>query len=318
MRATKLTTLFMAVLPMLVLGVLSSATPAQGDSFAEYATRCRTEIGKIPAFSCADGVVVPITVNGKTPTVYTKNMTCDRPALLPNGPESDGQCVPGSRILNLSNANHQVSVMCRQKRIRPKDSLNFDEIDVIAHNPKTGATCWFQATATSGGAIDGTAVPSPTDPSSGNFYNRPEAVVHDGCGNCHDNDPFMYSPFVGQVWGWVPVNPFGRYFHVNLPELEFDSWPTTQISPRDSTCTGCHRIGVNETCGQLANWATGRERPPGSDPKAASYPLSHSMPPFHGQTEDAWRVINQEAANKIYDCCLDPTRPECRASAIPR
>jgi len=245
-------------------------------------------------------------------------MTCDRPALLPNGNDSDGQCVPYSRILDLSDQLRQASVMCRQKNIRAADSMEFDEIDIIAHNPVSGATCWFQASAAPGQSIDGTAVPSPTDPDSADFFNDPKTVFDDGCGTCHDNDPFMHSPFVGQVWSWVPVNPFGPYYHVNVEGLGFDTWPTTQILPRDSTCTGCHRIGIDETCGQLADWATGKAVPPGADALAASYPLSHAMPPFHGQTEHSWDVVNGAATDAISACCLDPTRPICNAVEIER
>ncbi len=294
------------------------AAPVQAGIYDNYAAQCRAEIGEIPAFSCADGVTIPVTVNGQTPATYSKDVTCDRPSLLPNGSDSDGQCVPGSRIVNLSTNDTQISVMCRQKHIRPEGSMDFDEIDVISHSPTTRATCWFQASALSGTTIDGTTVPSPTDPASTSFFNAPQDVVHDGCGTCHDNDPFMYSPFVGQVWAHVPQNPFGPYWHVDIPGLGFDTWPTTQILPRDSTCTACHRIGVHETCGQLTDWATGRQIAPGADPRGASYPLSHSMPPYHRQTERSWDVINEQAVDDIAACCLDPTRPMCNASAIKR
>lgn len=281
-----------------------------------YSDACRVELGELPAFSCADGVAVPVTLNGQTPTDYTPNMTCDRPALLNNGAQSDGQCVPYSRILNLSDETRQISVMCRQKTIRAADSMAFDEIDIIAHNPDTGATCWFQKTSGYGKPIDGTEVPSPT--ASPEYYNDPKVVAEDGCGNCHDNDPFMFSPFVGQIWGEVPVNPFGLYYHVNVDGLEFDQWPTTQIQPRDSTCIGCHRIGVDQTCGQLADWATGQVIPPGANALAADYPLSRSMPPFHGLTLRSWTAINSQAVDIIASCCNDPTQQMCNATPIRR
>jgi len=301
-----------------LIPALMLAIPASADTYANYAAQCRAEIGDIPGFSCDEGVTVPITVNGVTPGNYSKDMTCDLPALLPNGSNSDGQCVPYSRILNLSDDDRQITVMCRQKHIRAADSLDFDEIDVIAHNPITGATCWFQASAAQGGVVDGSDVPSPTQANSAKFFNAPEAVVKDGCGTCHDNDPFMYSPFVGQVWHEVPTNPFGPYYHVNTGELGFDTWPTTQILPRDSTCTGCHRIGVQETCGQLADWATGQVAPPGANALAEAYPLSHSMPPDHGQALATWNVINQASVAAINACCLDPTQPLCNATSIQR
>jgi len=45
--------------------------------------------------------------------------------------------------------------MCRQKRIRAAGSLQYDELDIVAHNPMSGATCWFQASPRNGRPIDG-------------------------------------------------------------------------------------------------------------------------------------------------------------------
>ena len=48
----------------------------------------------------------------------------------------------------------------------------------------------------------------------------------------------------------MPTSPFGPYYHI-APEFGFGKWPLTSITPRDSTCVGCHRIGVEHTCGEL-------------------------------------------------------------------
>ena len=294
--------------------LLLMAVPAFAQtSVKEYAAQCRDLVGDIPVFQCADGASVPITIDGQPVTDYVPDMTCDRPALLNNGPNSDGQCVPYSRILNLSNDKTQVAVMCRQKVIRGPDQMEFSEIDVIAHNPATGATCWFQATEDDV-PVSGIDVPSPTQAIDNSFWNTPVEVAADGCGNCHDNDPFMYSPFVGQVWGQVPVNPMGAYFHVGD---DFNDWPLTSLDMRDNTCTGCHRIGIDQTCGQLAEWATGIDIPPGADAAAASFPLSHSMPPEHGLTELAWNVIHKQSIDDLRSCCLDNTQSFCVPTAIP-
>ncbi|MCI5086006.1 MAG: hypothetical protein MRY67_08805, partial [Rhodovulum sp.] len=146
---------------LLALGL--SAPAALADDFDTYAQACKQAVGDLPPISCAEGVPVPITVDGHTPSSYSKDMTCDRPGLLANGDNSDGQCVPYSRILNLSNDTMQVSVMCRQKTIRDETSSTYDEIDVIAHNPQTGATCWFMAKDEEAGGVSGENVPSPTE-----------------------------------------------------------------------------------------------------------------------------------------------------------
>lgn len=292
----------------------------ESEDHENYALQCVEDVTDIPAFSCGDGAVIPVTVNGTVVTYdsFQTGMDCDRPALLSNGHGSDGQCVPGSRILNLSTETAQISAMCRQKHNRPRDDLAFDEIDIIAHNPNTGATCWFQAKAEHpDDPIDGTLIASPTMPNTPPIWADPEAVVADGCGNCHDNDPFMYSPFVGQVWGEVPANPLGPYFHVGA-EFGFDQWPTQTFDLRDNTCLGCHRIGRQETCNALTDWMTGRAVPEGANPLAQQYPLSHAMPPEHGLTRAAWSTFHSTSIAEIKSCCEDPDQQMCALTELPK
>ncbi|MCR8548966.1 hypothetical protein M4578_14100 [Salipiger sp. P9] len=319
--------LALAAVTPLAVTFLTAPDPAAAQSASQiYGQSCTADIAAIPSFDCAEGVTVPVTVDGMAVTDRAP-ATCDRPALLDNGAGSDGQCVPFSRILNLSTETAQISVMCRQKKYRAEGSTDYDEIDVIAHNPASGATCWFQAKAAPGETVSGVAVPSPTDAVDASFWETPESVVADGCGNCHDNDPFMYSPFVGQVWAHVPVNPFGPYGHVD-PGFGFAAWPTQAMNMRDSTCTGCHRIGSGllnppdpsaekpGSCGQLAAWMTGLATPAGADVQAAAYPLSHAMPPEFGQTEDAWNVIYAQSSAMVQSCCADPTQEICALTPI--
>lgn len=292
-----------------------------------YGKACINAIGPVPSFDCATGVLVPVTIDA-IPVTDHAPAECDHPALLDNGAGSEGQCVPFSRILNLSTTSSQISVMCRQKQFRSASATGYDEIDVIAHNPATGATCWFQAKAEPGDTVSGAAVPSPTSATNNSFWQSPEIVVRDGCGTCHDNDPFMYSPFVGQVWAHVPVNPFGPYGHVDAG-FGFSQWPTTAMNMRDSTCTGCHRIGSGSliskdddgglkpgTCGALAAWMTGLVLPVGSDAWASRYPGSRTMPPVSALSEDAWTVIHGASASLVQTCCADPTQEICGLTEI--
>ena len=299
--------------------VFAEETQIATEMHATYVLQCTEEVSQIADFSCGDGVVIPVTVNGAeiTPATFAPQMTCDRPALLSNGSGSDGQCVPGSRILDLSTQDMQISAMCRQKRNRDAASLMFDEIDVIAHNPATGATCWFQASATGPDApLDGTQVSSPTTLDGPHIWKNPVDVAGENCGDCHDNDPFMYSPFLGQVWDAVPTNPLGAYYHVGA-ELGFDAWPTTVFDMRDNTCVGCHRIGKDHTCDSLTQWMTGTP-PVGADPAAQDFPLSHAMPPEHGQTFAAWSTFHDKSVAQIQSCCAKPEQAMCNATQIPR
>ena len=133
--------LALAAVTPLAVTFLTAPDPAAAQSASQiYGQSCAADIAAIPSFDCAEGVTVPVTVDGMAVTDHAP-ATCDRPALLDNGAGSDGQCVPFSRILNLSTDTAQISVMCRQKHYRPETSTEYDEIDVIAHNPASGATC---------------------------------------------------------------------------------------------------------------------------------------------------------------------------------
>lgn len=291
------------------------------DPRVQYAKMCADLIDPIPSFSCGDGVIVPVW-NGDTEVTFDNFepfMDCNQPALLDNGgPEkSQGQCVPGSRIINLSTAKAQVSVMCRAKNNRPADALLYDEIDVIAHNPASGATCWFQASAPSVDApLEGEVVPSPTALLEPDFWKEPKDVAGDGCGVCHDNDPFMYSPFVGQVWDNVPSNPLGPYWHVGA-EFGFGEWPLKVFDLRDNTCVGCHRIGPYHTSGTLTDWMTGRDLPDGANYTLEDFEASHTMPPGHGMTKETWDVFYEDSVAQIIACHIDQNAPDCHLTDLP-
>ncbi|SDE53952.1 hypothetical protein [Kordiimonas lacus] len=296
-------------------------------TLAEYGQMCKAAIKDVPSFNCLDGELIPITVNGLVPASYTPNMDCDRPALLPLGESghtgTDGQCVPYSRIFNFSDGINQVVAACRQKIIRSEASTQFDEIDVITHSVADGSTCWFQATGDGDAGLDGTKVPSPTEatpepgyPAPADFWNSPAAVANEqpvNCGFCHDNDPFMYSPYVAQVWDMVPTDPFGWYKHIGP---DFKWWPTTSLSTRDNTCVGCHRIGITFTSGQGAKEATGLVHIPNTDEWANTYPQTHWMPPGNFHSEAQWDTIYKQAVQDLLDCNEDPALPKCIVTEI--
>lgn len=304
---------------------LALSSPVHAQSTQSYAVQCQQNVGYISGFNCLTGDIIPVTVNGQDVTTYAP-AECDHPALLPNGADSDGQCVPFSRVLDLSAGAMQVAVMCRQKHMRSADSVYFDEIDIVAHNSDTGATCWFQASAGDAAGLNALAVPSPTSdaPDSTGFWKPAAEVANANCGGCHDNDPFMYSPFIGQIWEKVPNDPLGPYFHVG-PEYGFGSWPTAVFDLPNNTCTGCHRIGQGTpnwsasdapglpvgTCGQLAAWMTGVKTPPGSDSRASNYPGNHAMPPGTELNEAAWNAIHGNSLQQILTCCIDGNSNEC-------
>ena len=302
-------------------GGVQIARQGTSQDIIAYGQMCAQAIGAIPPFECLDGVVIPVTVDGgKTPASYVANMACDRPSLLPLGDEADGQCVPNSRVLNLSQGDSQFAVLCRQKKIRPADSIYFDEVDIVAHSAKDGSTCWFQASGKNGQPLDTTRVPPPDEPvppsgriSARDFWNSPaqvaQAPVEERCGYCHDNDPFMYSPFIGQIWEQVPTDPFGWYKHIGT---DFQAWnKPVSLSTRNNPCVSCHRLGVEFTSGQGTEEAVGLVPVPDADGWAGRYPASHFMPTGNFYSERQWAKIYLEAVQEILACHRDPTADGC-------
>ncbi|RED50824.1 hypothetical protein [Aestuariispira insulae] len=304
------------------LSALGFTAISAAEDIIDYGNQCAAAIAQIPAFNCLDGEIIPITVGGKTPDSYFPGMDCDRPSLLPLGPESDGQCVPFSRALLISDDNAQITALCRQKKIRTADSPYFDEIDIIAHDVVTGSTCWFQAEAKDANGFDATRVPPPNEvsPPPGHvsaraFWNSPEKTASADCGDCHDSDPFMYSPFIGQVWHQVPTDPFGWYAN-DIGEA-FRKWAKPKsITTRGNTCIGCHRIGSEFTCRQGILESAGVIHPQNGDDWALDYPGSHWMPAGNFHSKEAWDTIYKKSVSDLASCCSNPDQPSCQLMPI--
>jgi len=301
---------------------VSPSAPSSHQSVLQYGQMCAKLIGEIPPFDCNKGTIVPITVDGKTPEKYTKGMTCDRPALLPYDKDTFGQCTPYSKILNLSHDKIQISAFCRRTYLRDPDSVMFDEVDIILHSKESGNTCWFHAQSKPGDSkgFNASRVPPPNEkvpprskPAAANFWWPPAATAKKNCASCHDADPFMYSPWLGQVWHMVPTNPLGRYSNLGK---DFAKWQSNSISTRDNTCVGCHRIGNQASCSTYIPMATGQIIAPGSNGIAKSYPHSHWMPVNNDQSEAFWTKANVESVHKLMTCCKDPKNAMCAITPI--
>ena len=303
--------------------VLLMAGAAHAQGIIEYGQECADKVAPIPAFSCETGVAVPITVDGRTPDKYTKNMLCDRPSLLPpdKGQKTDGQCVPYSRALVLRDDDQaQISAFCRQKMIRPADTHLYDEVDIVAHNVRTGSTCWFQASTRKplkqNEGVDGRKVPPPNQaqplpgyPPAQTFWNKPSLTAAKNCVQCHDSGPFMYSPFIAQT-RMVPGDPFGLY--KNDIGKDFQRWAVPfSISTRGNACTTCHRIGNMNSC-NVAMWQSiGQGHTEGLDAWGKKFPQSHWMPPGNLHSEAQWNEQFVRSVRILAACCQDPKGAEC-------
>lgn len=290
---------------LVLFTVISVAAGAQ--PIVEYGRQCAALIAEIDTFDCRKGVLLPITVNGKTPEKYTQSMDCDRPAMAPDNPFP---CAPHSRVLLLRDDTVQASAYCRQKSLRDEKSPFYDEIDVIIHSRVNGATCWFSATKK---GIDGSKVPPPTAPGAEKFWDPPAQTVKGNCVSCHDSDPWMYSPFLGQTSEY-PTDPFGYYTNAIGP---FKAWKTpSAITTRGNNCTSCHRIGNMETCNSTMLQAVGQYPIANADKWAKTYPHSHWMPPAQSNTLPQWLVTYETAIRDLQNCCANPKAPGCEVTPI--
>src|SRR5215472_2254158 len=166
---------------------------ADTDTVKDYAAKCDMAIGiTVPDFVCDNGVEVPVThpsdrcpsKGGDVPC------TCDRPNVL------NTECDPGSRFQVLNDNGDAFAVAhCRK---RGHNAGFFDDIAVIQHNRKTGATCFYQALRgfqPTKQPLDGNAqAPSKqASPEVGQFWLQPREIVASvfPCGACHDNGPII-------------------------------------------------------------------------------------------------------------------------------
>lgn len=368
-RSTAVTraTLLLALLATCLHGVAGASSPASeparatasptasapsagdADDVVQYGKDCAQLIAEAPPFSCLDGEIVPITVDGETPAAYTRHMACDRPAYLPYPEKSDGQCTPYSRVRTVRDDDVQVLLFCRRMYIRPIDDPFFDSIEIIMHNVVTGSTCFFISKnfGDDPKGENGSRVPPPSEetPPPGEIAARdlwapPSEVAAHGCIYCHDSDPWMRTPWIAQT-GQLPSDPWG--FHMVDVGGPFASWPKPMsITTRGNACTGCHRIGSLNTCGTRQIPTFGRQpakmlqsvgraphgrlgtpadAPPDDGPDVvsasfAAYPHAAWMPTGNDLTREQWDVIYQHDLAELERCCADHTAPGCIVEPI--
>lgn len=317
-------------------------------SVVTYGQVCEAELGEIPFFpklpdgnyktyDCTTGEysrTIPITVtdqNGRTQEVTALPPQCDRPDWL------RGSCDPYVRINHARNAQGTDWILlCRKPDvgIGPTDT-KFNDMAIIGHNPKTGRSCFFQNSLYA--KTDAGHVPSPADPLKSetvwaNF--KPES-----CHRCHDNEPFVHSPWVDQV-----KEPGGGY---TVPRIDNDpaytrggwkfsllgmksmNWQMHRVltSPEASACTQCHRFSdgttmVGEGDDNTSSWVA---RSVGLDtafnanvtPAFLSFSNSHWMPPsLAGLDETTWDASDMgQAVRFIMDCS---TSGQCQFTDMPQ
>ena len=229
------------------------------ETLEQYTADCEAAVGFVfpEELSCEVGEPVP----GQDVTCDAQNVLgCDRPNVL------NQHCDPGSRFQRLplkptDKSDAAVVMHCRKQN--RKDGY-YGDIAIIMSNSTTGATCFFQAL----GTWDGRKIPSPKRGQRVEGFDfewySPLQTSNTGCTSCHDNGPFVRSPYLTQLTkephvlpnlgegfsndGRVPSRWVGKSFSdkhsysvklANPPCINDDGQGCL-------TCTTCHTLAVND------------------------------------------------------------------------
>jgi hypothetical protein len=321
-----------------------------------YSCRCKAAMdGWLPSpaeVSCNAAREIPVYQARDTPEGITLEKIsgavaeCFNPPRLPDARRYGGGCFPGSKLGQLQRGSIWAKWVCRREKNSGKffdPQHNYDDHGLILFNERNGATCFFDDTD---GVTNDNNNPD-IDLTSGDTgkvkaflgtYYRQEGG---SCIGCHDNDPFMYSPYLkGADWQSSPSYTLGKYFAVHTGQEE-QSHVRYLTSEKAAPCLMCHRIGQGNTCGKfvgdsagnpeiesLQSWIRGN---PGAKPSRparwglARDPHGHTwstpawMPPDMDEeqvTEKAWNDEYREAIETIESCCENPKAAGCEWSTL--
>jgi hypothetical protein len=281
--------------------------PARGDDIRDYAAECNNVIkASVEEFSCLDGAVLGM--DGK------EGETCDNPPLL-----RGSGCYKYSRLGERNTGNPDVSIvfLCRHKNKVANDVFSkFADIAVIQTDHKTGATCFYQALSpTNQEELDGARVPKPDSVDGAAFWMPPSKMKtkENACAQCHDNGPFLRSPYVMQV----PLEAFSstnrnksEYFFAADSLLGWNGKVFRMVITGNpgSSCTGsCHKmgassidpddrfVGTGQWMGQLSTGASATPYHRGTAESAVWMSLSN-----RGRLDDT----NQAHSSAVRDCAI--------------
>lgn len=202
-----------------------------------HAQTCAQYLGPIPAMSCSDAEIMPITVDGVE--VTETPATCDRPSAL------TGTCETGERIAARYMGTHH------DGSPRPEVVfVNFCRdggMGVIGHNAETGATCFFHISMAHDNSV---RHPGSADPDYDDYWQTAAVVAADNCQGCHQADPWLHSPWIDQLRH--PEDPSQTLVPVtggvDAPYIvvgEGFTQPHHDGAPQN-TCTSCHRAQCDD------------------------------------------------------------------------
>ena len=284
-----------------------------------HACRCKEALGGLPppeTITCARGAEIPIyrLEDGRVVETKENGVTCKNPALIELMP-AEQACTPGSRLGQVVTETAIFRFICR----RAADGAAYDDLGVIGHNPKTGATCFWTAIdeKRTDGVIPALDV-TDGDETKLDALGRSLQLAYEGdrCVTCHDGDPFLYTPHLEGAWRWdTDVYRFGPYKQVRIAGPPTPIPHRHLVSHEASACTTCHRIADGRTCDTYVPSSAGAidESLPYQPELRRSRALARWMP----HPPATWGPAQDAAVAHIQTCCASPDAPSCRWAPIP-
>ncbi|MBX3222299.1 MAG: hypothetical protein KF795_17400 [Labilithrix sp.] len=309
---------------------LACADPDAGDNaIICYSCRCKEALGALPTpeeMKCSDGEEIVVFRDGEK--VTTEVPDCENPALLYTVP-SGSACLPGSRMKQFTKGDATFKLICRRKEwhpnwARPTEDSIYEDVGLIGYNPKTGATCFWDDALDQ--AHDGDALTNIDLTTDSHARAREFAgawlPIGDGatCLQCHDSDPFIRTSYLRSLTsfpnpGRSPDSPYALVSPTG-PVALVDTGLSHLTSDSASACTGCHRIGLGETCTNFAPDAMGFKAtiPPHVRPyqehatdnagtNTAGYGVAYWMPLDLPPDHAAWQEELLATKNHLMRCC---------------
>ncbi len=281
-------------------------------------SQCTAAIGMIRPFSCLDGEIIPIQVDGISKTGSDPlPETCDRPSWL--GGKYTSGCHPNARVGRLPNldANGQpdddvqnIFICRRYSYVESPQDPYFEDVAIIQHRKSTGDTCFFQHEPPADNQVEkinASRVPPPAEPAdktpetcktpsdpnarcktAEQFWLPPVEAAEIGCPQCHASGPFIRSPYISQVLkdGEPVVYPVSTDAANNYRLLgaAFNQWnPPKYIRPEGNKCVTCHVAGHGTRYARLLAFSIGQTNPP--EAHKAYCEARNFFPPFSAKAQ---------------------------------
>ena len=297
-----------------------------------YSCQCKAAMdGWLPSqdeYQCANGeeiVIYTAGEDGALTAVDADVTTCANPTLL------YGTCTPGGRLGQLTHGTVTAKWICRRNQYVAgaidDETLPYDDVGLILHNSRNGASCWFDDNDHTG--IAGRNMPD-IDLTKDNPENQAQFLGYyyytDGksCTRCHDNDPFNYTPYLQSVH-WQA----GAYTSSGFTRVALDSAPSGTYAENNTShlvsagadaCTSCHRISSGATCSTWAPDSYGVTKAPGTEDRVFTASADANSPlwwlgtwmPYTGDGQptppdhEAWEARYGLARDTIQACCARP------------